>query len=97
MLVLFNVNLGSMDAAKIGVDFKRCTLGTKLEVEANAGKWLVGNGIATDVSPTVPLGVKVEAIPEPPNPEPIKPDNPVETVESAATLQAVPPKKNGNK
>ncbi len=52
MLVVFKVNLGSNDAQTIGVDFKECTAGSQVECEDSAGKWLVANGIAADV--TVP-------------------------------------------
>lgn len=61
MRVSFKVNLGSQDAAKIGVDFQQCTVGNEVDCDLGAGKWLVANGIATEV-----------VIPAPPAPEPVQ-------------------------
>lgn len=73
MLVRFKVNLGSIDASVVGLDFRACTEGSELEVSDKAGAWLVGKGIACEVHRPKPL----KAVPPPPEilatpePEPI--------------------------
>lgn len=73
MRVLFKVNLGSMDAEKAGVDFKQCTAGAAIDCNDAAGKWLVANGIATEVNvPKPPEPPRPVVIPEPEvKPEPV--------------------------
>lgn len=65
MRVLFKVNLGSMDAGQLGLDFKGCTVGAEVDCDSAAGKWLVSKGIATAVDvpkpPEQPAAV-VEAV-----------------------------------
>lgn len=51
MIVKFKVNLGSIDAKALDLDFKKCLVGESVECEERAGKWLVNRGIAVDVTP----------------------------------------------
>lgn len=60
MRVCFKVNLGSQDAAKLGLDFKACLVGCEVECSDGSGQWLVAHGIANDVTP-----------PKPKEPEPV--------------------------
>lgn len=53
MRVRFKVNLGSIDAKDIGVDYRQCQLGTECDVPEKAGRWLVSKGIATEELPSV--------------------------------------------
>ncbi len=57
MLVRFKTNLGSIDAAAIGVDYKECLLGMERDISdapvvktkegvISAAQWLVTRGIA---------------------------------------------------
>lgn len=65
MRVSFNVNLGSVDAGRCGIDFKQATLGSVLDCDESAGKWLVSSGIATEVVVPKPVEqVVLHAVPE---------------------------------
>jgi len=46
MFVQFRVNLGSADAAALKLDYRRCQLGMKLNVDDAEGEWLINHGIA---------------------------------------------------
>ena len=60
MRVTFNTNLGSRDAERCGIDFKLATGGSELDCDEQSGKWLVSQGIATEV--VVPKPVEPEFI-----------------------------------
>lgn len=70
MKTRFNVNLGAMDAAKLDLDFKQCTIGAEVEVNDAAGRWLIERGVAVNVTPPKPTPVpaveptEVQAIPD---------------------------------
>lgn len=69
MIVKFNVNLGSVDAARLDVDFRTCLVGAEVDISDVAGKWLVSRGIASDVTPpkpepvVVPVPESLQAVP----------------------------------
>lgn len=69
MKVRFRTNLGSIDAGRIGVDYKRCTYRAEVDVSDDAGKWLVANGIADSLEKPVIVAVgkpaEIQAVPEP--------------------------------
>ena len=60
MRVTFNTNLGSRDAERCGIDFKLAAAGSVLDCDEQSGKWLVSQGIATEV--VVPKTVEPEVI-----------------------------------
>lgn len=46
MRIRFKVNLGSHDAEPLGLAFGQCQQGAEIEVETEAGEWLISRGIA---------------------------------------------------
>lgn len=103
MKVEFKVNLGSMDAERVGVDFRACTVGSVVDCGAAAGKWLVANGIAKELVISVPVvpevvEIKVEQPVEPAveevKPEPLAEQPQPETTEQVE--QPEQPKKRKN-
>ncbi len=64
MLVRFKFNLGSSDAVAHQLDFAQCTAGAELNVDDEAGQWLVDRGIAEAVVvKAVPKAVPIQGIP----------------------------------
>jgi hypothetical protein len=49
MIVKFKVNLGSVDAARLKLDFKKCMTGMEVECSDEVGGRLVARGIAAEV------------------------------------------------
>jgi hypothetical protein len=49
MFVCFKVNLGSVDASRLKLDFRKCMTGMETECSDDAGNWLVKKGIAAEV------------------------------------------------
>ena len=105
MRVKFNTNLGSTDAEKLELDFKRCLQGCEIECGDKAVAWLVARGIATDISPPAKAKpepqAKAESIPETkpalePIPEPVElkavPDDEAELEAATAPTPPAPKK-----
>lgn len=61
MIVKFRVNLGSIDAAQVQLDYRQCQQGMELEVESSVGEWLSKRGIAEAVLRAVPTSATIQA------------------------------------
>lgn len=62
MLVKFKVNLGSLDAERQRLDFRKCVKGAEVECSDDAAAWLVAKGIATAVV-AVAKPAAIQAVP----------------------------------
>jgi hypothetical protein len=72
MLVCFKVNLGSNDAQPLGLDYKSCGAGMKLEVSDKAGQLLVSKGIASEVAiEAVAMPAEIKGVPHETKPTPM--------------------------
>lgn len=49
MLVRFKVNLGSLDAEPLGLDFHKCQEGMEVECSDKSAAWLLAKNIAEEV------------------------------------------------
>ena len=65
MKVRFRTNLGSIDAANLGLDHRECQYGKVVAVSDAVGKVLTDRGIAEAVEETVKGAAKTPAITAP--------------------------------
>lgn len=62
MFVRFKVNLGSVDAQGLKLDFRKCATGMEAECSDAAGGLLIAKGIATEVV-AVAKPAAIQAVP----------------------------------
>lgn len=70
MQVQFKINLGSADAERLGVDFKKCTKGAKVDVSRDAAELLAKRGIVEVLEKKIAAVAKASEVTAP-APEPI--------------------------
>lgn len=64
MIVKMKTNLGSHDARRCKLNFSDCTKGAEVECNADAGRWLVANGMAVEIV-AVAKPAAIQAVPPP--------------------------------
>ena len=72
MRVCFKVNLGSNDAQPLGLDYRSCGEGMKLDVSDKTGNWLVSKGLASEVAiEAVAMPAEIQGVPVEQKPSPV--------------------------
>lgn len=74
MVVRFRVNLGSMDAEKLQLDYRECQLGMELKVTQDTAEWLVSREIAEpkDIEAPAAATKVIQAVPKAPEVKAVK-------------------------
>jgi hypothetical protein len=61
MRIRFRVNLGSRDAAGLGLEFRECGEGSEADVPAKAAEWLINHGYAVSLAGGEPPAAEAPA------------------------------------
>jgi hypothetical protein len=66
MQIVFKVNIGSRDAASLGLNFENCTEGAKANVSDDQAASLIARGVAAPFESKVKTATEVKAVPSAP-------------------------------
>jgi hypothetical protein len=66
VLITFRVNLGSRDAASLGLRFEDCTEGAKANVSEDQASSLIARGVAVPCESNAKAAKEIKAVPSAP-------------------------------